>query len=93
MKRNAYYTLKGMARKNPENPCVINFIKKHDRNGMYDSLIEYFNSEHLYAEHKFSVGCCSCATMYSIDVNVGDGGDENKETEKILQEAENSAPA
>ena len=28
MKRNAYYTLKGMARKNPGNPCVINFIKK-----------------------------------------------------------------
>ena len=93
MKRNAYYTLKGMARKNPENPCVINFIKKHDHNGMYDSLIKYFNSEHLYVEHKFSVGCCSCTTMYSIDVNVGDGGDENKETEKILQEAENSAPA
>ena len=86
MKRNAYYTLKGMARKNPENPCVINFIKKHGHNGMYDSLIEYFNSEHLYVEHKLSVGCCSCTTMYSIDVNVGGGGDENKETENSGKE-------
>ena len=93
MKRNAYYTLKGMAHKNPENPCVINFIKKHDYDGIYDGLIEYFNSEHLYVEHKLSVGCCSCTTMYSIDVNAGGGGDENKETEKILQEAENSAQA
>ena len=93
MKRNAYYTLKGMARKNPENQCVINFIKKHDYDGIYDGLIEYFNSEHLYVEHKLSVSCCSCTTMYSIDVNAGGGGDENKETEKILQEAENSAQA
>ena len=75
-----------MARKNPENPCVINFIKKHDRNGMYDSLIGYFNSEHLYVEHKLSVGCCSCTTMYSIDVNVGGGGDENKEAENSGKE-------
>ena len=50
MKRNAYYTLKGMARKNPENPCVINFIKKHDHDGIYGRLMEYFNSEHLYVK-------------------------------------------
>ena len=86
MNRNAYYTLKCMAHKDPENPCVINFIKKHDYNGMNDRLIEYFNSEHLYVEHKLSVGCCSCTTMYSIDVNVGGGGDENKETENSGKE-------
>lgn len=90
MKRNAYYTLKGMARKNPENPCVINFIKKHDCGIMYDGLIEYFNSEHLYGVHKFSVGCYSCTTMYSININGGGDGNENKETENSGKEKEDS---
>ena len=109
MKRNAYYTLKAMAHKNPEDPCVMNFIKKHDMNS-YTRLMKTFNTEFPYAEAIFrlNLGNCSttCTTMYinkeekvveydedCIMINgVGDGN-ENKETEKILQEAENSAPA
>ena len=109
MKRNAYYTLKAMAHKNPEDPCVMNFIKKHDMNS-YTRLMKAFNTEAPYAEAIFrlNLGNCSttCTTMYinkeekvveydedCIMINGGGDGNENKETEKILQEAENSAQA
>ena len=109
MKRNAYYTLKAMAHKNPEDPCVMNFIKKHDMNS-YTRLMKTFNTEAPHAEAIFrlNLGDCSttCTTMYinkeekvveydedCIMINGGGDGNENKETEKILQEAENSAQA
>ena len=102
MKRNAYYTLKGMARKNPENTCVINFIKKHDMNS-YTRLIKAFNTEAPYAEAIFrlNLGNCSttCTTMYinkeekvveydedCIMINGGGDGNENKETENSGKE-------
>ena len=109
MKRNAYYTLKAMAHKNPEDPCVMNFIKKHGMNS-YTRLMKTFNTEAPYAEAIFrlNLGNCSttCTAMYinkeekvveydedCIMINGGGDGNENKETEKILQEAENSAQA
>ena len=109
MKRNAYYTLKAMAHKNPEDPCVMNFIKKHDMDS-YTRLMKKFNAEAPYAEAIFrlNLGDCSttCTTMYiskeekvveydedCIMINGGGDGNENKETEKILKEAENSAQA
>ena len=65
MKRNAYYTLKAMAHKNPEDPCVMNFIKKHDMNS-YTRLMKKFNTEAPYAEGIFrlNLGDSTCITMY-----------------------------
>ena len=65
MKRNAYYTLKAMAHKNPEDPCVMNFIKKHDMNS-YARLMKAFNTKSPYAEAIFrlNLGDSTCITMY-----------------------------
>ena len=65
MKRNAYYTLKAMAHKNPDDPCVMNFIKKHDMNS-YARLMKAFNTKSPYAEAIFrlNLGDSTCITMY-----------------------------
>lgn len=106
MKRNAYYTLKAMAHKNPEDPCVMNFIKKHDMNS-YTRLMKTFNTEAPYAEAIFRLNLgnfsTTCITMYInkeekvdeynedyIMINGGGDGNENKETENSGKEKEDS---
>ena len=44
MSRSAYYTLKGMAKRNPEDICVLNFIAKRNE-AEYNSLLEFFEEE------------------------------------------------
>ena len=106
MKRNAYYTLKAMAHKNPEDPCVMNFIKKHDMNS-YTRLMKTFNTEAPYAEAIFRLNLGNCSMTYSamciskeekvveydeycIMINGGGDGNENKEAENSGKEKEDS---
>lgn len=44
MSRSAYYTLKGMAKRNPDDICVLNFIAKRNE-AEYNSLLEFFEEE------------------------------------------------
>lgn len=80
MKRNAYYTLKAMAHKNPEDPCVMNFIKKHDMNS-YTRLMKTFNTETPYTETIFrlNLGDFSTTCITTVYINKEEKVDEYNE--------------
>lgn len=97
MSRSAYYTLKGMAKRNPDDICVLNFIAKRNE-AEYNSLLEFFEEEspHVSAIMTTKVQAaqvvdCSFGIYNSMDNKIegGDGdGKSNKEKEDCNEESE-----